>query len=53
MFQTKFIEEMKTKILCFINFFAENHAVYEIMWTNTVEREGPQMTIGTRAAYTE
>jgi len=29
------------------NFFfsLENHAVYEIMWKNVVEPDGPQMTI--------
>jgi hypothetical protein len=26
-------------------FFSENHAVYEIMWKNSVEPERPQMTI--------
>ena len=29
----------------FHNFFAENRAVYEIMWKNVVESERPQMTI--------
>ena len=28
----------------FNNFFHENRAVYEIMWKNVVEPEGPQMT---------
>ena len=31
--------------LCSINFFPENHTVYEIMWKNIVERGRPQMTI--------
>jgi hypothetical protein len=29
----------------FNNFFFENRVVYEIMWKNFVERNGPQMTI--------
>ena len=29
----------------FGNVFFENHAVYETMWKNTVERGRPQMTI--------
>jgi len=30
MFQTKVVEEMKTRILCSITSFVENHAFYEI-----------------------
>ena len=44
MFQTKFVEEVKTYILCSITFF-ENVALYEIMWKTTVEQDRPQMTI--------
>jgi hypothetical protein len=29
----------------FKNFFAENHAIYEMMWKNTVQPDRPQMTI--------
>jgi hypothetical protein len=29
----------------FKNFFSENHAIYQIMWENTVEPDRPQMTI--------
>ena len=29
----------------FNDFFSENHAIYEIMWKNIVERDRPQMTI--------
>jgi hypothetical protein len=32
MFQTKFVEKIKTHILCSVTFFSENRAVYEIMW---------------------
>jgi len=35
--------EKKTHNLCSITFF--NHAIYKKMWKNTVEPEGPQMTI--------
>ena len=45
MFQTKLVEKIKTYFM-FNNFFLpENHAVYEIMWKNIVERGRPQMTI--------
>ena len=39
------VEEIKTHILCSINFFSENHTVYEIMSKNEVETEGPRMTL--------
>jgi len=46
MFQTKFIEKIKAHILCSVTFFFfENLAIYDIMWKNTVEQGGPQMTI--------
>jgi len=45
MFQTKFVEKIKTHILCSVTFFFENRVVYEIMWKNIVERGRPQMTI--------
>jgi hypothetical protein len=44
MFQTKFVEKIKTHILFLITFF-ENRAVYEIMWENIVEPWWPQMAI--------
>jgi hypothetical protein len=43
MFQTKLVEKIKTHILCSIS-FAENRAVYEVMWKNAVELDRPQMT---------
>jgi len=45
MLQTKVVEEIKVHILCSYFFVVENHAVYEIMWKNTVERGRPQMAI--------
>jgi hypothetical protein len=45
MFQTKVVEEIKTHILCSVAFFAENHAVCEIMWINIVQPSRPQMTV--------
>ena len=46
MFRIKVVEKIKTHILCLVTFFFfENRAVYEIMWKNTVERDGLQMTI--------
>jgi hypothetical protein len=44
MFQTKFVEEIKTQILCSITFF-DNRTVYEIMWENILQLDRPQMTI--------
>ena len=37
----------------FKNFFSENHAIYQIMWKNTVQPDRPQMTIycGTCAVH--
>ena len=40
----KFVDNIKTHILCSILFF-EDRTVYEIMWKNTVERGRPQMTL--------
>jgi hypothetical protein len=59
MFQTKFVEEIKTHFV-FNNFFPENSAVYEIMRKNIVELDRPQVTIWrmrtacwiTKATYT-
>ena len=45
MFQTKFVEEIKTHIFCSVFFFPENRVVYEIMWIYTVERGRTQTTI--------
>jgi len=47
MFQTKVVEKIKGHIISSVTFFFsfENRAIYEIMWKNTVERGGPQMTI--------
>jgi hypothetical protein len=44
MFQTKYVEKVKTQILFLITFF-ENRAVSEIMWENIVEPGWPQMAI--------
>ena len=44
MFQTDFVENIKTHFLCPVT-FSENRAVYEIMWKNIVEPNRPQMTI--------
>jgi hypothetical protein len=45
----RFVEEIKTHILCSVIFFSfENRAVYEIMWRNVVEPVKPQMTIWRR-----
>ena len=46
MLQTKFVQKIKTHILCSITFFFfENRAVYEIVWENGAERGSPQMAI--------
>ena len=46
MFQTKFVAEIKTHILCSITYFSpENRSVYEIIWTNMVEPDRPHKNI--------
>jgi len=45
MFQTRFVEKIKTHILCSMTFFFGNRTVYEIMWKNIASPERPQMTI--------
>jgi hypothetical protein len=44
-FQTKFVEKIKTHILCSLAFFPENCALYVTMWKNTVERDRSQMAL--------
>ena len=44
MFETNFVEKIKTHILYSVTFF-ENCVVYEIMWKKDVERGRTQMTI--------
>jgi hypothetical protein len=41
MFETNVVEDIKIHIFCSVTFFFENHAVYEIMWKNTVEGGRP------------
>ena len=41
----KVVEKIKTHILCSVNFFFENRAVYEKKWKNIVERGRLQMEI--------
>jgi hypothetical protein len=45
MLQTKFVEKIKTHILCSVTFFFENRAIYEKMWKNILDPDRPQMTI--------
>jgi hypothetical protein len=45
MFQTNFVEKIETHILCSINFFSKNSAVYELVWKNKVQPDRPQITI--------
>jgi hypothetical protein len=45
MFQTKFVEKIKTHIFVFSNCVFGNRAVYEIIWINIVQVGRPQMTI--------
>jgi hypothetical protein len=47
MFQTEFVEKIKTCSLCSVNFsFRENCVCfYKIMWKNIIERGKPQIII--------
>ena len=38
-------EYQNTLFVCNNLFFTENHAIYEVIWKNMVEPDGPQMTI--------
>jgi len=40
----KVVEKIKRHIFMFSNFSFEHRAIYEIMWKNIVEPDGPQMT---------
>jgi hypothetical protein len=44
MFQTKFVEEIKTHLV-FSNLFSENPVIYEIIWKNFVEPDRPQTIV--------
>jgi len=43
MFQTRFVDKIKTRILC--STFSENRAVDEVLWKNVVELARPPITI--------
>jgi len=45
MFKTKFVQKIKTHILCSVTFFPENRAFYEIMWEHIIEWGKAQMAI--------
>jgi len=44
MFQTKFMQKIKTHILCSVT-FPEYRAVYEIMWKSIVQQSRSHMTV--------
>jgi hypothetical protein len=44
-FQTEVVQKIKTRILCSITFFF-NHAIFEIMWENNVQRARPHENNG-------
>jgi hypothetical protein len=44
-FSYKFVDEIKTHILCSMIFFFENGLFCEIIWKNIVQPDRPQMTI--------
>ena len=44
-FQTKVAEKIKTHFLYSITFVLENRAIYEIMWTNTVQPDRSHTTV--------
>ena len=45
MFQTKFVEKIKTYILFSITFFFENRAVFVKMWENILQPDRQHVTI--------
>jgi hypothetical protein len=46
MFHRKFVQKIKTHILCSVTFFLENRAVYEKMWQNIVASTTETTLIG-------
>jgi len=44
-FQTKIVEEIKTRSLCSVASFRKLCRFFEIMWKNIVEQGRPQVTI--------
>jgi hypothetical protein len=48
---SKFIEKFKTCILCSIISFPDKLIIYEIMWKDIVEPDGPQMAYGSCAFH--
>jgi hypothetical protein len=44
MFQTKVVEEIKTRVF-YTTTFSENRAIYDIMWKNMVQADMPQLKI--------
>jgi len=51
MFETKFLEKIKTHILWSIFFFFENRALYEIMWKKKYYRTGQATVDNTEHAH--
>jgi len=45
MFQTKVVQNIKTRIRSSVTFFFEIRVIYEILWKYIVERSRAQMTI--------
>jgi len=45
MLQTKAVQKIITKILCSVNVFSGNHAIYETMLKHRIEQCMPPMTI--------
>ena len=43
-FQTKVVEKVESHILFSIT-FSENRAMYEVMWKNVLEPDGPQTAV--------
>jgi hypothetical protein len=49
--QTKFVEEIKSHILCSVTFLSKNHSVYDKMWKNIVDRSNTAHAHYTQDTY--
>jgi len=51
MFQAKAVQKIKHIFVRSVNFFFDNHAIYDVMWKSVIERDRPQMTCALHAGH--
>ena len=45
MLQTKVAEKIRDHVVCLLTPYLADHAVYKIMWNDTVEPDSPQIKV--------